>query len=371
MVRIDRIEIYRVRLPLIYPFRTAYGDASVIESVLVKMEADGVEGWGESTPWESPLYSPEWGSGAYILARDWFGPRLVGSDIATSAELQAVLAPFKGNPFARAVFDLAWWDLSARRASQSLWRLLGGRAEHATVGADFGVMETVDALLEAVASARALGYGRLKLKFRPGWELDVVRAVRRAFPDLVVHVDCNAAYTLDDLELFQAIDELGLAMIEQPLAHDDLLDHARLQQQIRTPICLDESITGLRAARQALEIGACRVLNLKPGRVGGLTPALQILDLARAAGVSCWVGGMLESGIGASYCLALATLPGIDYPSDIFPSRRFYERDLISPEIELAGPGTIRAFPGPGIGCRPDPEILRQSTVEHCVVGSH
>jgi len=369
-VRIDRIEIYRVRLPLIYPFRTAYGDASVIESVLVRMEADGVEGWGESTPWESPLYSPEWGSGAYVLARDWFGPRLIGKDIATSADLQAELAPFKGNPFARAVFDLAWWDLSARLASQPLWRLLGGRSDQTMVGADFGVMESVDALLEAVASARACGYGRVKLKFRPGWALDVVRAVRQAFPDLVMHVDCNAAYTLDDLELFQAIDEFGLAMIEQPLAHDDLLDHARLQQQIRTRICLDESITGLRAARQALDIGACRVLNLKPGRVGGLTPALQILDLARAAGVSCWVGGMLESGIGASYCLALATLAGIDYPSDIFPSRRFYECDLIRPEIELAAPGIIRAFPGPGIGCRPDPEILRRRTVESCVLNA-
>ena len=367
-MRLDSIDLYRVRLPLVYPFRTAYGDAHAIESVLVRMQGVGAAGWGEATPWESPRYSPEWAAGAYSLARDWLAPQLVGRDIGSGAELQAVLAPFKGNPFAKAALDLAWWDLEARLRGKPLWQLVGGRSDRVEVGADFGVMETVAALLDSVAGACAAGFKRVKLKFRPGWEIDVVRAVRLAFPDLVFHVDCNAAYALSDLELFRALDELAPAMVEQPLAHDDLLDHARLQRQIRTPVCLDESITSPRAARQALEVGACRYLNVKPGRVGGITPALEILEAGREAGVSCWIGGMLESAIGASHCLALATLPGVSYPSDIFPSRRFYDHDLTRPEIELAGPSVIRAFDGPGIGCQPEGEVLAVRTVESCTV---
>ncbi len=363
---IDSIRIHRVRMPLLCPFRTAYGDGHAIESVLVEMTSGDLAGWGEATPWESPLYSAEWAAGVYILVRDWLAPRIVGHEIKSSGELQQNLAAFKGNTFAKACLDQAWWDLQARLLKTPLWKLLGGASDTVAVGADFGVMENLEALLEAVGHAFKSGYKRVKLKIRPGWDLEIVRAVREAFPKGVFHVDCNSGYRLQNSGLFQALDEFALAMIEQPLAHDDLVDHAKLQRRIRTPICLDESITSLEKAAQAMAIGACRWINLKPGRVGGTTQAVRILRIAEEAGVPCWIGGMLESALGASHCLALATLPNVRYPSDVFPSRRFYEKDLGWPELELSGPSQMRAFQGDGIGCSPEPAQLRALALESC-----
>lgn len=365
-MKIETIEIYRVSMPLVYPFRTAFGDAEVIDSVLVKMQSGGLAGWGEAAPWGSPLYSAEWAAGVYLLVRDWLAPQLLGKEIESGEQLQERLRPFKGNPFAKASLDLAWWDLHAQQQNVPLWKLLGGLSDTAEVGADFGVMETLDALLEEIRKAVAAGYKRVKLKFRPGWELDMVRAVRSAFPKTVFHVDCNSGYRLEDTALFEALDDFDLAMIEQPLGHDDLLDHAKLQQRIRTPICLDESITSPKKAEQAIEIGACRWINIKPGRVGGITPAVEILRIAERAGIPCWIGGMLESAIGAAHCLALATLSNIHYPSDLFPTSRFYTRDLADRDIVLSGPSQITAFEGPGIGCVPDAGRLRAMTVESC-----
>ena len=365
-MKIEAIELYRVAMPVIYPFRTAYGDGHVIESVLVRMSAGGLDGWGESTAWESPLYSPEWAGGVFALIRDWLGPRLLGREIDSGEALQQQLAPFKGNPFAKAGLDLAWWDLEAKRRDKPLWRLLGGEGDTIEVGADFGVMDTIPELLDTIGGAVEAGFPRVKLKFRPGWDVEMVRSVREAFPELVMHVDCNSGYRLQDLNVFQALDSLGLAMIEQPLRHDDLLDHAELQRRLKTPVCLDESITSLERTRQAIDLGACGWINLKPARVGGLTPAVQILREAEKRGIPCWVGGMLESAVGASHCIALATLSNIGYPADIFPTSRFYRKDLSVPEIELCGPGRIRALPGPGVGCVPD-----QGQLERLVVESH
>ena len=365
-MKIEAIELYRVAMPVIYPFRTAYGDGHVIESVLVRMSAQGRDGWGESTPWESPLYSPEWAGGVFALIRDWMAPRLLGREIDSGEALQQQLAPFKGNPFAKAGLDLAWWDLEAKRQEKPLWQLLGGEGDTIEVGADFGVMDTIPELLETIGGAVEAGFPRVKLKFRPGWDVEMVRSVRRTFPELVMHVDCNSGYRLQDLPVFQALDSLGLAMIEQPLRHDDLLDHAELQRHLKTPVCLDESITSLERTRQAIDLGACGWINLKPGRVGGLTPAVEILGEAEKRGIPCWVGGMLESAVGAYHCVALATLSNIGYPADIFPTSRFYRKDLSVPEVELSGPGRIRALPAPGIGCVPD-----QAQLERLVVESH
>ena len=365
-MKIESIELYRVAMPVIYPFRTAYGDGHVIESVLVRMSAQGLDGWGESTPWESPLYSPEWAGGVFALIRDWLAPRLLGREIDSGEALQQQLAPFKGNPFAKAGLDLAWWDLEAKRQEKPLWQLLGGEGDTIAVGADFGVMDTIPELLETIGGAVEAGFPRVKLKFRPGWDVEMVRSVRRTFPELVMHVDCNSGYRLQDLPVFQALDSLGLAMIEQPLRHDDLLDHAELQRRLETPVCLDESITSLERTRQAIDLGACGWINLKPGRVGGLTPAAEILREAEKREIPCWVGGMLESAVGAYHCIALATLSNIGYPADIFPTSRFYRKDLSVPEVELSGPGRIRALPAPGIGCSPD-----QGQLERLVVESH
>lgn len=362
---IDAIDIYRVEMPLIYPFRTAFGDDAVIESLLVKMTSGNYCGWGEASPWAAPAYSAEWAQGCFQLLRDWFGPQIVGRHIESGDELQDILGRFKGNFFAKACLDLAWWDLHARQLGQPLWKLLGGDKSVIQVGADFGVMGHIEELLDVMEGAVAQGYLRVKLKFRPGWDLGMVKAVRERFPETTIHIDCNSAYSLDDASLFRTLDDFHLAMIEQPLANDDLVNHAKLQRSIRTPLCLDESITSVSKARKAIELGSCRWINLKPGRVGGLTVAVRIHDLCQQAGIPCWVGGMLESAVGASHCVALATLPNIRYPSDVFPSRRFYRRDLAFPEIELSGPSQIRASNDSGIGCEPDPEQLQRFQVDY------
>jgi O-succinylbenzoate synthase len=371
-MRITAVEIYHVAMPLLYPWRTAYGEDAAVESVLVRLHATdsssggGLSAWGESSPLAAPCYSPEWAGGVFATVRDWLAPAVVGRDVASGAELQKLLAHFKGNPFAKAALDTAWWVLDAQRVGQPLHRLLGATRDGCPVGADFGVMDSTDDLLRAIAGAVEAGFPRVKLKFRPGWDLPMLAAVRREFPHQVFHIDCNSGYRLADLDLFRRVDELNLAMIEQPLAHDDVVDHAKLQQAIRTPVCLDESITSVERARQAVELGSCRYVNIKPGRVGGLTNAVAIHDLCRRAGIPCWVGGMLESAVGARLCVALAMLDNFTYPADIFPSKRFYADDLGRPELELtSGPGGtphVAASRQPGLGAEPDAALLARLT---------
>jgi O-succinylbenzoate synthase len=367
-MRIDRIDLYRVAMPLISPWRTAYGDDAVVESVLVKMYSGDLVGWGEASPLATPTYSPEWAAGVFTVARNWLAPRLVGRHIAGGEQLQQLLAVVKGNYFAKGGLDMAWWDLYAQKQGQPLYRALGGTRTTVPVGADFGIMDSIELLLKHIDEAVHAGYERVKLKFRPGWDLPVVQAVRRAFPDIVIHIDCNSAYRLDDVPLFAALDEYRLAMIEQPLAYDDLADHAALQKQIRTPICLDESITSVDKARKALSLGSCRYMNIKPGRVGGLTNAVAIHDLCRQQSVACWVGGMLESAVGVAHCVALATLPNFTYPADIFPSSRFYRQDLGEQEIVLSGPSRVSVSERPGIGTVPNQSRLARMTLDHTVV---
>ena len=367
-MKIDSIDIFRVAMPLVYPFRTAYGDEHVIESVIVGMRSGDLVGWGESAPGAAPSYSPEWAGGVFTMLRDIAAPRLSGCDIEDGSDLQERLAFIKGNPFAKGALDAAWWDLTAQAQGVPLWRLIGGQRETVDVGADFGVMEEVDSLLAVISEAVDNGYHRVKLKYRPGWDLPVVEAVRNRFPGLVMHIDCNSSYTLDDLPMFRELDRFGLAMIEQPLAYDDLFDHAVLQSGIDTPVCLDESITSPRKARAACELGACRYINIKPGRVGGITPSLEIHRIASEAGIPCWVGGMLESAIGASHCLALATLPNIAYPSDIFPTDRFYEHDVGIPAMIHSSPGCFTPHDNPGIGVSPDRERLEAVICERAHV---
>ena len=367
-MRIDTIEIYHVAMPLIYPFRTAYGSDDCIESILVRMVSGQHYGWGETSPLRSPTYSGEWAQGVFLAMRDWLAPLLVGQDVTSGEQLQKALSSIKGNHFAKGGLDLAWWDLHARLQGQPLWKLIGGRGADVEVGADFGVMESLDALLAEIAKAQEAGFKRTKLKFRPGWDLNMVAAVRERFPDMTIHVDCNSAYRLSDLPLFQELDCYHLAMIEQPLAHDDLLDHAKLQASIRTPICLDESIVSPEKAQKAIELKSCRWINIKPARVGGVTQALAIHDLCQKAGIPCWIGGMLESAVGQAFNTALATLPNVRYPSDIFPTSRFYREDLGEPAVTLSGPSKVTASRKPGIGCEPHPERLKRLAVERAVV---
>ena len=364
MPKIESIEIYRVSMPLIYPFRTAYGDDESVESVFVRIGSDDCYGWGESTPWQLPTYSPESAAGVFMTIKDFLAPLVLGKDISSGESLQKKLSPVKGNYFAKAALDLAWWDMHAKISAQPLWKVLGGKVNVIEVGSDFGVMENIDLLLQAIEGAVKDGFKRIKLKYRPGWDLEMVAVVRKAFPEMVFHIDCNSAYRLDDLPMFKRLDDYNLAMIEQPLMHDDLIDHAKLQKQIATPICLDESITSVDKARKAIQIKACKWVNIKPGRVGGVTNALAIHNICEKSGVPCWIGGMLESSLGASFCAALATLPNIKYPSDIFPSNRFYKQDFSAPETTLSGPSQITVSMEPGVGAKPDSSRLEKMKIE-------
>jgi O-succinylbenzoate synthase len=365
---LDRIEIYRVSMPLVSPFRTAFGDDATIESVLVRLCAGDVCGWGESASWRCPAYCPECATTQFLLSKQFLAPLLLRQRIDSGQQLQQHLTSIKGNQFAKAAFDLAWWDMYANSLSQPQWKVLGGTRPVIDVGADFGVMETIDHLLVAIDLANQQGYKRIKLKYRPGWDLSMIDTVCKSFPDTTFHVDCNSAYTLDDVAMFRKLDAYQLAMIEQPLAYDDLIDHARLQTQLETPICLDESITSPAKARKAIEMKACGWINIKPGRVGGLTNAIAIHDLCQRANVPCWIGGMLESALGAAHCLTLASLPNIRYPSDIFPSRRFYHEDLSRPAMEHSNPGQFDMRMTPGVGAAPDPVALQRMTLERAVL---
>jgi len=365
MPTIDTIDVYRLRLPLVYPFRTAYGSDDAVEPVLVRLGSGEHYGWGEGQAFQFPTYCPEHSAGIFLTIRNVFAPMILGREIDSGEDLAQALSCFKGNHFAKGTIDMAWWDLFAKLQDRPLWQMLGGQRGVIDVGADFGVMDKIDALLAKVDEASKAGFKRVKLKYAPGWDLDMVAAVRQAFPELVFHIDCNSGYTLADMSMFKKLDSCNLAMIEQPLMHDDLVDHATLARQIDTPICLDESITSPEKTRKAIEIGACRWVNIKPIRVGGLTSAIQIHNLCEQAGIPCWVGGMLESGLGELHCAAMATLSNIKYPSDVFPSSRFFKRDLVTPELTLSGPSQMTLPTTPGVGTEPDPEQLDKCIVDH------
>lgn len=357
---LDRIEIYHVRLPLIYPWKTAYGEDADIHSVLFRLVSGEHEGWGETTPFFAPTYSPETASTVFVLNEEVFCPLLVGQDWETADALLGALKVFKGNPFAKAGPESAWWDLKARMEGVPLGRLLGAVRDRVDAGSDFGVQDSLDMLLEKIQAAVDQGFKRTKLKVRPGWDLEMLRVVREAFPRHTFHIDCNSGYSLDDLPFFRAVDRLGLAMIEQPLFHRDLLDHAELQRQIETPICLDESITSERDFDLALKLGSCRYLNIKIGRVGGISVAKRLHDRARGAGIPCWVGGMLESGIGGGLNIELAGLSNFTYPADLFPSAFFYREDLTIPEMVLNPDCTFSLSQVPGTPYRPVLQRVRE-----------
>lgn len=359
-MRIDAIEVYYVKHPLLSPWRTAYGEDADIYAVLVNIRSGARCGWAESSPLFAPTYSPEFAYGVFHLASKFFAPMLVGKDIDSAAEMLDIVSVFKGNPFAKSAVEMAWWTLQAEIEQKPLHELWGGKNLEVQAGADFGIQDSVDILIEKIGGAIEKGYPRIKLKVKQGWDLEVLRAVRSTFPKMTFHIDCNSGYALDDLPLFKEIDKLNLAMIEQPLHYTDLRDHAKLQAQIDTPICLDESCNSVRAAREAIELGSCRYINIKPGRVGGIANSLEINRLCKEAGIGNWIGGMLESSVGAGICIALATLDNMTYPSDIFPSSNFYAQELSKDEIVLTGPGRMKASRNPGNPFVPVPERLRE-----------
>jgi O-succinylbenzoate synthase len=366
-MRIERLDVYRVRIPTAINFRTSYGDHLATDTILTRMESGGLHGWGESCPPWFPGYSSEYTAAAFLTVRELMAPKVIGEQVDSAEALLERLAYVKGNQFARAALEIAWWVLEAKRLGVPLHEALGGKGDRVKVGADFGVQDTLDELMAKIQGAIDAGFPRIKLKFRPGWDVKMVDAVRATFPDHTFHIDCNAAYTIADAPLFRSLDRYRLAMIEQPLQDDgaSLVNHAALQNQIETPVCLDESAQSLAHVRAAIALGACRVINIKMARVGGLAASRDIQALCAEHGIPCWVGGMLESGVGGQICAELATLPNFTYPGDIFPSSYFYTNDLGKPEIVLSGRGEVATSTVPGIAQEPDPDLLARWTVDH------
>jgi o-succinylbenzoate synthase len=359
---LDALELRLVRLPLLEPFEVSFGRLESRLIFLLRLEAGGHSGWGECVAWETPLFSYETVGTARHVIRDFLAPAILGKEIKDLADLASRLGAFRGHPMAKAGVELAFVDLVARLRGQPIARIVGGVRDRVEVGVSLGIQRTVDELDERVRRFLGLGYRRIKLKIKPGADVSVVGEIRRRHPRILLSVDANAAYTLADASLLRQLDAYDLLMIEQPLAHDDLLDHARLQATLATAICLDESITSHGRARQALETGACRVVNMKIGRVGGYSEALRIHELCLERGVPLWCGGMFESGIGRAHNVALASLPGFTLPGDISASRRYFERDIVVPPVEVAANGTVAVPTAPGLGHEIDVAFLESRT---------
>lgn len=349
-MRVQRIDVFHVAMTLRAPFRTSFGVTHERHCLLIRLEADGVEGWGEVVADAAPLYSEETVETAWHILRDFLVPAVLGRSFDSPREFRASYAHVRRHPMAKAGLEGAFWDAWSRARGLPLWRALGGTKDRVEVGVSIGIQEDVPALLRAIESFQAQGYRRFKIKIEPGWDVDVVREVRRALGDIPLMVDANSAYTLADASHLAQLDRFDLMMIEQPLAHDDLVDHADLQRQLRTPICLDESVHHADDLRKAARIGACRILNVKVGRVGGLTEVQAIDRLARQLGIPLWCGGMLETGIGRLHNVALATLPGFTLPGDTSGSDRYWLEDVIDPPVTVDRDGTIAVPEQPGIG---------------------
>ena len=361
-MRFDEIKIYHVAMPLINPWVTSYGADYEIHSILINVKSSNHSAWSETCSLESPTYSYESANSIFYNISEIFGPNIVGKIFETSSDLNNQLSIYKGNPFAKAGLDMAWWNLKSEISNTPLHILLGGKKTEVIAGADFGVEKDIDTLLENINIAVRNKAPRIKLKVKKGWDIDVIDAVTKSFPKSIFHIDCNGGYSLEDISFFKSLDKYNLAFIEQPLSYDDLIDHSKLANSISTPLCLDESINSLEKARKAIEIDACKYINIKPGRVGGLTNSIKINKLAQKAGIPVWVGGMLESALGVSTCIALATLDNFTYPGDLFPSNRFYKDDLCKPENKF---DSFYNFKPLNKLPKPDNHLLNKQTVKY------
>ena len=359
---VEQIEVRTVRLRLNEPFETSFGRIDSRLIFLVSLVGDGAVGWGEVVAAEEPRYSYETVGTARHVIRDYLAPAILARPLTGLHDLQERFTPFRGHNMAKAGLELAFMDLLARTRNESLSQLIGGTRPAIAVGVSLGIQPTLEQLLRRVDQYLALGYQRIKLKIKPGWDVDVAREVRRRHPDILLSVDANSAYRIDDLPQLQALDEFDLLMIEQPLEHDDLLDHAKIQSVLKTPICLDESITSARRAEQALDVGSCQIINIKIGRVGGYSEALAIHDLCYAKGIPVWCGGMLESGIGRAHNIALASLPGFTLPGDISASSRYFARDVIVPPVTVSADGLVDVPQSAGLGFAVDLDYLSANT---------
>jgi o-succinylbenzoate synthase len=335
------------------PFETSFGTSELRRILLVEADVDGILGWGESTAGENPFYSYETVETAWHIIRDYLWPLVRGREITAASEVWDSFAPVRGHNMAKAALETALWDAEAKQRNLPLAKLLGGAREEIPCGVSIGIQPALDSLIAKVDQALSAGYQRIKIKIKPGLDIEPVRALRERFPRVRLMADANSAYRIEEAPLLKRLDAFHLMMIEQPLGWDDIFSHAQLQRQLETPICLDECIHDVEHARAAIELSACRIINIKLGRVGGHTSARRVHDLCQAKSVPVWCGGMLESGIGRAHNIAMSSLANFSLPGDVSASRRYWDKDIIEPEVEVSSQGTIRVPSAPGIGYAP------------------
>jgi o-succinylbenzoate synthase len=362
--RVEQIRLRHIRMPLVHFFETSFSRTYERDIILVEVVSNGISGWGEVTAGENPFYNEEWTGSIWPLLQHYAAPRVLNVELNSAEDVYPRLQHIRGHNMTKGGLEAAVWDLQARLNGNPLWKEIGaGARREIPCGVSIGIQDNVGQLLEKIETELAAGYRRIKMKIKPGWDVDVIRDVRKRFPDILLMADANSAYTLRDSGHLRRLDKFNLMMIEQPLAHDDIIDHAALQASLRTPICLDECIRSAHHAEQAIRMQACGIINIKLGRVGGFAEAKRVHDVCQAHGIPVWCGGMLESGIGRAHNIALSTLPDFILPGDVSASKRYWKRDIVKPPIEVSEHGTIALNDGIGFGYEIDSEFLQEVTV--------
>jgi O-succinylbenzoate synthase len=361
-MQIESITLQEIRMPLVHFFETSFGRTTERRILLVKLECEGITAWGECVAGEGPFYSEESIETAWYALHEYLAPAVLGRKLGRATDCVPLFAAVRGHRMAKAAIENALWETEAQAKGLPLWKLLGGTQQKIACGVSIGIQESIEQLLDKIAVELGAGYRRIKVKCKPGWDLKVLERIRQRWPDIVLSCDANSAYTINDTEHLRSFDQFRLLMIEQPLWNDDIYYHAQLQKQLKTAICLDESIRSERDARAALALGACRIVNIKVGRVGGFSEALAVHDACKAAHVPVWCGGMLETGIGRSHNIALSTKENFRLPGDVSASKRYWKEDIIEPEVEVSGQGFIEVPDSAGRGYQVKEDLIERLT---------
>jgi o-succinylbenzoate synthase len=362
-MKLEAITLREIHMPLVHFFETSFGRTYSRRILLVTVHSEGVEGWGESVVGEDPFYSSEWIESAWPTLVSYLVPMLLGKTFDSARECRALFAKVRSHRMAKAALENAVWDAEAIQKNQPLWKQLGGTRREIPCGVSIGIQDSVDQLLEKIQIELDAGYRRIKIKVKPGWDINVLERIRSRWADITLSCDANSAYTLDQIEHLRKFDQFNLLMIEQPLWNDDIYYHARLQKELRTSICLDESIVSSRSAAFAADTGACRIMNIKVGRVGGFSEAIAIHDVCQSHKIPVWCGGMLETGIGRTHNIALSSLHNFSLPGDVSASKRYWKEDIIDPEVEVSSNGMITISDQPGRGYRIRTDLIEKLTV--------
>ena len=367
-MKVEAITLRELQMPLKSFFETSFGRVERRRVLLVTAHCEGIEGWAECVASEGPFFSYEWIETAWVTIREFLASSLIGAEFQQASDAAELMSRVRGHNMAKAALENALWDAEAKQKKQPLWKLLGGTLREINCGVSIGIQNSHEQLLEKIATELAAGYQRIKVKVKPGWDIDVLGKIRQRWPNILLSCDANSAYTLGDLNHLRKFDDFNLLMIEQPLWHDDIFQHAKLQQKLKTSICLDESIRSVRDSEEAIELAACRIINIKVGRLGGFTEAIEVHDACERNGIPVWCGGMLETGIGRAHNIALSTLLNFRLPGDVSASKRYWAEDIVEPEIEVSPLGTISVSDSPGTGYEIKRDLIQKLTLRSEVI---